>query len=164
MIFFCADLFYNQSAVNPVAYSRQSYDELYGSKEDIFRQAIVNGLPPLTRFDGIEALASFGPMSHFLDQRTEVTYGYGPLKISRYADFVAAMQSNPALRKDLNVSRWLDGRTGEVHVLADPLPRANFPKELVTVSTHHGKQAAASWLGSRASGAGSTGDFRHSAG
>ncbi len=88
---------------------------------------MVTGLPPLTRFDGIESLASFGPMSHFLDQRTEVTYGYGPLKILRYSDYVGAIGSNPALRKDLNVSRWLDGRTGDIHILADPLPRANFP-------------------------------------
>ena len=135
LAFFCADLFYNQSATNPLAYSRQSYDELYGSKEDLFRRAVVDGLPPLTRFDGIEFLASFGPMSHFLDQRTEVTYGYGPLKLLRYSDFVTAMQANPALRKDLNVSRWLDGRTGDIHILADPLPRANFPKELIPVKT-----------------------------
>jgi hypothetical protein len=135
LVFFCADLFYNQSATNPLAYSRQSYDELYGSKEDLFHQAVVNNLPPLTRFDGIEFLASFGPMSHFLDQRTEVTYGYGPLKLSRYADFVTAMQSNPALRKDLNVSRWLNGSTGDIQILPDPLPRANFPQRLISVQT-----------------------------
>jgi hypothetical protein len=145
LVFFCADLFYYQSATNPLAYSRQSYDELYGSKEDLFRRAVVDGLPPLTRFDGIEFLPSFGPMSHFLDQRTEVTYGYGPLKLSRYSDFVLAMKSNPALRKDLNVSRWLDGSTGDVHVLPDPLPRANFPKELVPVKTQaESKQRLAS--------------------
>ncbi|MGB6944446.1 MAG: hypothetical protein WBE37_18755 [Bryobacteraceae bacterium] len=135
LLFFCADLFYHQSATNPVAYARQSYDELYASKEDLFQRAVANGMPPLTRFDGIEALASFGPMSHFLDRRTQVTYGYGPLKLSRYADFVAAMHSNPALRKDLNVSRWLDASTGDVRTLTDPLPRANFPKELVPVKT-----------------------------
>ena len=143
LVFFCADLFYHQSATNPLAYSRSSYEELYGSKEELFRQAVVNGLPPLTRFDGIELLASFGPMSHFLDQRTEVTYGYGPLKLSRYAGFVAAMQSNPALRKDLNVSRWLDGRTGDVHILADPLPRANFPKTVTPVNEADIKQRLA---------------------
>ncbi len=136
LAFFCADLIYNQSVTNPLAYSRQSYEELYGAKEDLFRQAVVNGLPPLTRFDGIEALGSFGPMSHFLDQRTEVTYGYGPLKISRYSDYIQAMFSNPALRKDLNVSRWLDRTTGDVHILDDPLPRANFPKQLVPVGTY----------------------------
>jgi len=135
LLFSCADLFYHQSLSNPLAYSRQSYDELYGSKEELFRQAVVTGLPPLTRFDGIESLASFGPMSHFLDQRTEVTYGYGPLKISRYSDYVSAMGSNPALRKDLNVSRWLDRGTGDIHILADPLPRANFPKTLVRINS-----------------------------
>ena len=62
LLFFCADLFYHQSATNPVAYARQSYDELYASKEDLFQRAVANGMPPLTRFDGIEALASFGPM------------------------------------------------------------------------------------------------------
>jgi hypothetical protein len=143
LVFFCADLFYHQSATNPLAYSRQSYEALYGSKEELFRQAVANGLPPLTRFDGIEFLASFGPMSHFLDQRTEVTYGYGPLKLARYADFVTAMQSNPALRKDLNVSRWLDGRTGDVHILADPLPRANFPKTVTPVNEADIKQRLA---------------------
>jgi hypothetical protein len=145
LLFSCADLFYHQSLSNPLAYSRQSYDDLYGSKEEIFRQAVITGLPPLTRFDGIESLASFGPMSHFLDQRTEVTYGYGPLKISRYGDYVFAMDSNPALRKDLNVSRWLDRHTGDIHILADPLPRANFPQQLVAVQTEdESKQRLAS--------------------
>jgi hypothetical protein len=135
LVFLCADLFYYQSATNPLAYSRLSFDEIYGSKEELFHQAVASGLPPLTRFEGIEYLASFGPMSHFLDQRTEVTYGYGPLQISRYNIFESAMQSNHALRKDLNVSRWLDHRTGNILVLDDPLPRANFPKELVQVRT-----------------------------
>ena len=134
LIFFCADLFYHQSATNPLAYSRQSYDELYGSKEDLFHQAVASSVPPLTRFDGGEGLASFGPLAHYFDQRTEVTYGYDPLELSRYSVFVSAMQSNQELRKDLNVSRWLDRRTGDIRVLADPLPRANFPKELVPVN------------------------------
>lgn len=136
LLFFCADLFYHQSATNPLAYARQSYDELYGSKEELFRQAVVNGMPPLTRFDGIEALASFGPLAHYFDQRTEVTYAYDPLELSRYGDFVSAMASNTALRKDLNVSRWLDRRTGDVVILPDPLSRANFPKQLIPVSTN----------------------------
>lgn len=135
LVFFCADLFYHQSLTNPLAYSRLSYDEVYGSKEELFQRAVASSLPPLTRFDGIEFLASFGPMSHFLDQRTEVTYGYGPLQLSRYHDFVTAMHSNPELREDLNVSRWLDRRTGDIHVLDDPLARANFPKALIPVST-----------------------------
>jgi hypothetical protein len=140
LAFSCVDLFYYQSATNPLAYSRQSYDELYGSKEELFRQAVASNLPPLTRFDGVEFLPSFGPMSHFLDQRTEVTYGYGPLKLSRYESYVSALRSNHELRKDLSVSRWLDRRTGNIHVMDDPLPRANFPKELIRVATDQGSR------------------------
>lgn len=131
----CVDLFYHQSFANPLAYARQGYDELYGSKEDLFRRAVADGLPPLTRFDGADTLASFGPLAHYLDQRTEVTYSYNPLEISRYSAFFAAMQSNSALRRDLNVSRWLDRKTGNILVTPDALPRANFPKALVPVSS-----------------------------
>jgi hypothetical protein len=135
LVFFCADLFYHQSAVNPLAYSRQSYDELYGAKEDLFRQAVASSLPPLTRFDGAASLATFGPMAHYLDQRTEVTYAYNPLELSRYAAFVGAMRANRALEKDLDVSRRLERRTGNILIVETPLGRANFPKELVPVRT-----------------------------
>jgi hypothetical protein len=135
LVFFCADLFYHQSATNPLAYGRQSYEELYGSKEELFHQAVAISLPLLTRFDGAGFLPSFGPLAHYYDQRTEVTYAYGPLQISRYQIFESAMQSNHELRKDLNVSRWLDRHTGDIRILSDPLPRANFPRELVLVST-----------------------------
>jgi hypothetical protein len=129
----CVDLFYFQSATNPLAYSRESYESLYGSKEALFQRAVVAGLPPLTRMDGPEHVAAFGPMSHFFTQRTEVTYGYGPLPLARYKDYVEAMQSNPKLRSGLNVSRLLDTQIGGVRAIADALPRANFPRELAMV-------------------------------
>jgi hypothetical protein len=130
---FCLDLLYFQSATNPLAYSRESYENLYSSKENLFRQAVVTGLPPLTRVDSPEHIAFFGPMSHFLTQRTEVTYGYGPLPIARYKDYVEAMQANPTLRSGLNVSRFIDTQMGAVRAIPDALPRANFPKELSPV-------------------------------
>jgi hypothetical protein len=129
----CVDLFDHQSFANPVAYARQSYDELYGTKEDLFRQAVADTLPPLTRFDGAESLTSFGPLAHYFDQRSEVTYAYNPLALSRYSAFFGAMHSNVALRRDLNVSRRLDRKAGNILIVADPLPRANFPKQLVSV-------------------------------
>ena len=135
LVLFCGDLFYHQSATNPLAYSRQSYEELYGSKEELFQRAVTSTLPPLTRFDGADTLPSFGPLGHYFDQRTEVTYGYGPLQLSRYVGFVSAMRSNHELRRDLNVSRWLDRRTGNIHVVDNPLPRANFPQELIQAAT-----------------------------
>jgi hypothetical protein len=140
LAFFCADLFYHQSATNPLAYSRQAYEELYGSKEELFHQAVASNLPPLTRFDGGDSLPSFGPLGHYFDQRIEVTYGYGPLEISRYIAFVSASRSNHELGKDLNISRRLDRRTGDIRVVNDPLPRANFPKELVPGTDNQSRQ------------------------
>jgi hypothetical protein len=131
-----ADLFYFQSAANPLAYARQSYESLYGAGENLFHRAVTVGLPPLTRFDAPEHLPTFGPMSHFLDERTEVTYGYGPMPSARYNDYVAAMQSNVRLRNGLGVSRWLDANMGAVRANPDALPRANFPKALKIVRSY----------------------------
>jgi hypothetical protein len=68
LAFFCVDLLYFQSATNPLAYARDSYENLYRSKENLFQRAVVAGLPPLTRLDGPEHVAAFGSMSHFFTQ------------------------------------------------------------------------------------------------
>ena len=138
----CVDLFWFQSADNPLAYGRVSYEEAYGAKEDLFRRAVMAGLPPLTRFDAPEHQPTFGPMSHFFDQYTEVTYGYGPMPFAWYDDYVRAMQANPKLRNGLNVSRWLDTQHGSVMANADALPRANFPRELARVRSAAESRAA----------------------
>ena len=127
------DLFYWNSAANPLAYARSSYQDLYGSKEERFRSSIASNMPPLTRFDAPEFIASFGPMSHFLDLRAEVTYGYGPLALARYHDYVLAMEGNPSLRDGIGVCCWLDLQTGWLHSNPGVLPRAVFPKELIPV-------------------------------
>ena len=131
----CVDLIYFQSAANPLAYGRESYYATYAAGEELFHKAVVVGLPPLTRFDAPERTPAFGPLSHYLDQRTEVTYGYGPLVITRYQDYLNAMRANPKLRDGLNVSRWLDAAVGAVRTNPGCLPRANFPKALVEVTS-----------------------------
>jgi len=146
LLFVCLDLFYFQSATNPLAYSRESYDQLRGPGEKLFRRAASDGLPPLTRFEAPEHLAIFGPMSIFLDERTEVTYGYGPMPFARYSAYEGAIPGNPKLRNGLNVSRWLEMVQGQiaVHTNPDVLARANFPKTLVPVrSVQESKQRLA---------------------
>ena len=62
LLLFCADLFYHQSLGNSLAYARQSYEDHFGPKQDLFRKAVTAGLPPLTRFGsdaGWEMLSSF---------------------------------------------------------------------------------------------------------
>jgi len=146
----CVDLFYFQSAINPLAYGRESYESVYGPGEDLFRKAVMNGLPPLTRFDAPEHLPAFGPMSHFFALRTEVTYGYGPMPFARYHDYIDAMGVNPKLRNGLNVERWLDASVGAVKANPDFLPRANFPKAVRVARSEAESGAALATLDQRA--------------
>ncbi len=131
-----ADLWYWNSEQNPLLYARYTFDELYGDKERVFEQTVAPNLPPLTRFEGPEALAVFGPMSHPLDTRIEVTYGYGPLKLQRYLDYTSAMLGNPRLKDDLNISRYYAVKNGQVVMESNlsVMPRANFPMQLIRIS------------------------------
>ena len=132
-VFLGVDLFYFQSAVNQLPYGRVSYQQAYGMKEDVFRTLANSGLPPLTRIEEPEMTMAFGPLSHFLDVRAEVTNGYGPLRLSRYADYIAALDSNGTLRNGLGVSVRLDRKTKLLQANPDFLPRATFPAELLPV-------------------------------
>jgi len=72
-----------------------------------------------------------------------VTYGYSPLKLSRYADYVEAMKGNTHLRDDLNVSVLFDPESGGLLPSPTPLPRANFPRSLVPVRSDRREPPAA---------------------
>lgn len=129
------DVAYRNSFTNPLAYARVSYDERYGGNEEMFRLTIVSGLPPLTRFDAPPNTTAFGSLSHYLNVRVETTYGYVPMPLAAYVTYVEAMGSNALLRNALGVSRWLDPATRTIRQNPDALPRAYFPKELVTIRT-----------------------------
>jgi hypothetical protein len=135
LVIFSVDLFYCQSFANQIAYGRKSYEETYGNREENFRQAILPRLRPLTRFEEPELYLAAGPISHFFRTRTEVTNGYGPLRLTRYADYEQAIDSNPTLRAGLSVGLWVDERNGYVRGNPVVLPRAGFPRELIPVDS-----------------------------
>jgi hypothetical protein len=142
LLFTFCDLWYWNSTVNPLAYARHSYDELYGLKEETFERLVGATVPPLTRFLAPEALSTFGPMSHPLDTRVEAAYGYGPLKLQRYGDFISAMLENPKLKNDLNISRYYEVRGDRAVIESNPdsLTRANFPKQLIRAADPQSKR------------------------
>jgi len=144
LLFTFADLWYWNSAANPLAYARSSYEELYGQREELFDREVARAVPPLTRLLAPESLATFGPMSHPLDTRVEAAYGYGPLKLQRYLEFISAMEQNLKLRNDLNISRYYAPANGQVvfQLNPDALPRANFPKQLIAVKDGDASQRA----------------------
>jgi hypothetical protein len=141
-VFAAVDLFLVNFAMNPLAYARSGYEELYGWKEEAFKREVTDGLPPLSRFDAPPLIAAFGPLSHFLDVPTEVTYGYGPMPLTGYDQYVGVMrQSNAKLRNALNVSRWADAN-GVVQTNAEVLPRAFFPAAITrAIDTDQSLQA-----------------------
>jgi hypothetical protein len=132
---FAIDLIYSNSANNQLAYARAPYEQIYGQGEDLFRRAVTTQLPALTRFDAPEHLPTFGPLAHYFDTRTEVTYGYDPLMLSLYSDYYSAMRQNLKLRDGLSVSLWLNAQAGSVLRNPGVLPRAMFPKEIVAVTS-----------------------------
>ena len=128
--FVFADVFYWNSLANPSAYARFSFEERYGNAEALTQQKVVPYQPPLTRFHAPERLTVFGPLNHPLDLRLETTYGYNPLELSYYGQYVQTVSKNPKLLKGLNVSRMLDTRLGAVVPYEDTLPRAYFARAI----------------------------------
>lgn len=129
-----ADVWYSNSYRNPLLYARASYDELYGSGANLFLKA-TSALPPLSRFHGAARLPAFGPMNYALTARVETTYGYNPLALTAYDEYLVAVNSNPKLKNGLGVSRYLDAARSQVLVNPEALSRVYFPKRLIAVSS-----------------------------
>jgi hypothetical protein len=132
---FAGDLFYCNFAQNQLAYARAPYDQIYGAGEDLFQRAVTSRLPPLMRFDASQLTPTFGPLAHYFDTRTEVTYGYNPLTLSRYHDYYLAIESNPKLRNELGAALWLDQAADGVRTNPDALPRVTFPPDVIRASS-----------------------------
>jgi hypothetical protein len=123
-----ADVWYWNSWVNPLAYARSSFDELYGTGEELVRSRIAATQPELSRFDAPRRLTSLGPLDHPLDVGLESTYGYFALELKAYDEYTAVMERNPKLRDGLNVSRTLNVQEQRIDSNPSALPRAYFPK------------------------------------
>ena len=129
------DVWYWNSARNPLAYARGSFTELYGSGEELARERVAAKQPPLSRFDAPRHVVALGPLDHPLDLNLEATYGYFSLEPRVYDEYIEAMARNPKLRDGLNVGRVLNGRTGSLDPNPGVLPRAYFPKSVRTVNS-----------------------------
>jgi hypothetical protein len=130
-----ADLYYWNSAANSLAYQRASWSETYGAGLQLFRDRIGSRQPDLTRFHAPYATATFGPLNHPLDTRTETTYGYNPLELSRYFGYLDHASRNPKLLNTLGVSRVLDPKAGSIRQNpAAALPRAHFPPAVLSAA------------------------------
>jgi hypothetical protein len=134
-VVFLLDLCYWNSWKNPLTYARASFDDLYGNAKEMTRKMVAARQPPRTRFEAPERLIVLGPLNHPLDLRLEATYGYNPLKLAAYDEYVQAISVNPKLRDGLSVSRRLDLEARSLRELNTYLPRAYFAREIIAAAS-----------------------------
>lgn len=146
LIFCFADVYYWNSLTNPLAYEHMSFQERYGQNLDFFRSRVAPHIPALTRLHLPSSSPTFGPLNHPLDAKVETTYGYNPLELAAYADYIAMAEANPHLLDTLNVRyRALPDQNG-IHDNPGALPRAYFPKHVIAVRDTAGAKQETSHL------------------
>jgi len=143
IVFSAGDLWYWNMASNPLAYGRSSFAALYG---DAFAnyQSHLAGIKaqPLYRIWSPFASRSFGPLNSALESRTEVTYGYSPLELTRYAEYMRAADSNPKLLDGLAVTNKIDAERGAIVKNPNALPRVSVPPQVTFASSPEAARAA----------------------
>src|SRR5665811_2134392 len=90
---------------------------------------------PMHRIWAANASPSFGPLNGSLDNRMEVTFGYNPLELARYAQYMEAAGANPKLLNGLAVTATLNSANGMFSTLPTALPRVYAPETVSAVRT-----------------------------
>ncbi|HOQ46469.1 MAG TPA: YfhO family protein [Bryobacteraceae bacterium] len=134
LAFVFGDLLHWNGAGNRVAFAQARFEQLYGSPQRALQQ-VASSQPPLTRFMAPEKLMALGPFNAPLDVKLEATYGYNPLKLTAYDEYLQAAAGNPKLIDGLNVSRVLNMNRGSVDEHPSALPRAYFAKSVAYAKT-----------------------------
>ncbi len=131
-----ADVWYWNMSVNPLAYGRTSYAEAYGNAYDNY-QNHLGGMKqrPFYRLWAPNSSSAFGPLNSSLESQTEVTYGYNPLELARYAGYMSAAEQNPLLLNGLAVTHKIDVSRGALVENPDALPRVYAPSRVTFVSS-----------------------------
>jgi hypothetical protein len=127
---FVDTLTFNQ-LLNPLAFSRQSFDTLYGTPLRAFAAQVHDAQPPVERLYG-DQLSAVGYRNHPLQSHIETTYGYNPLELAAYADYVAAAEGNPPLIDGLAATHRL---ADDLTIQPNPgaLPLAFFARQVISV-------------------------------
>ena len=130
------DLWYWNMDHNRLAYARASFESLYGSLEQRFAEVVAGSgaAGPLARVWAPADSPAFGPLNGALDSRIEVTYGYNPLFLRRYARYMQASRTNPRLLDSLAVTAKLDVPHGRFFPNPAALPRLSVPQSVATAA------------------------------
>jgi hypothetical protein len=136
LILSVADVWYWNMADNQLAYASASFAEKYG---DPFTNFQTNLAPakknPFLRIWSPFDTNAFGPLNSSLEAHTEVTYGYNPLELSRYSEYLAAAERNTNLLNGLAVTYGIDTQRGAMFENTNVLPRIYAPPQVKFVAS-----------------------------
>src|SRR5581483_2140485 len=101
-----------------------SFEDIYGAPEARFK-AVAEPVTrdPLHRIYAESDNPAFGPLNGPLDNRVEVTFGYNPLELLRYKNYLDLAKGNPKLLDGLAVTAKLDMANGLFGPNPGVLPR-----------------------------------------
>jgi len=131
------DLWYWNMADNQMAYMSTSFAEKYGDPFTAFQNSIAQvKQKPFTRIWSPYDTNAFGPLNSSLEGRTEVTYGYNPLELSRYSEYLAALEKNASLLNGLAVTHGIDTQRGAMFENTNVFERISAPPQVKFVANH----------------------------
>src|SRR5262249_60043225 len=110
----------------------EALEGLSGAPLDALPRQASKTHPPVDRLYG-PPMTAIGYRNHALQSRVESSYGYNPLELARYADYVDAAAANPRLVDGLSATHRLDVRdTGAVTITPNEhaLPLAYFVRQI----------------------------------
>lgn len=132
-----ADCWYWNMADNQMAYMSMSFAEKYGDPYINFQNGLAQAKKkPFTRIWSPFDTNAFGPLNSSLEAHTEVTYGYNPLQLSRYSEYLAAAEHNATLLNGLAVTHGIDTQRGAMFENPNVLPRISAPPQVKFVAGH----------------------------
>jgi hypothetical protein len=137
-----ADLWYWNMADNQLAYSSASFAEKYGDPFANFQASLAQAKQkPFMRIWSPFDTNAFGPLNSSLEGRTEVTYGYNPLELSRYSEYLSAMERNASLLNGLSVTHGIDTQRGAMFENTNVMPRIAAPLQVKFVASRAAARA-----------------------
>jgi len=132
-----ADLWYWNMGDNSLAYLSSSFAEKYGDPFASFESHLAPVKQrPLARIWSPFDTSAFGPLNGSLEGRTEVTYGYNVLELSRYQEYMHAAEQNGGLLNGLAVTHGIDTQRGAIVENNNALPRIYAPPQVKFVASH----------------------------
>ena len=143
ILFSAGDIWYWNMASNPLAYERSSFAEDLGNAFENYQSHLGSiKAQGLYRIWSPFASTAFGPLNSSLESETEVTYGYNPLELSRYADYLDLAGRNPKLLNGLAVTNKVEVKQGTILANHDALPRVSVAERVQFAATPEIARAA----------------------